>query len=139
MAVDREELVELLKLQMAEIDRLRAEAGRRDAELEGLVNWIAGDAGALEALQAAYADPRSSPSIKVRAASAAVAYERSKPPTAVVFNFGDELREARLRHMAEARERLLRGEEPRTNPNGTWQALTTSKIIDGEKGPEPAA
>jgi hypothetical protein len=62
----------VIREQMAEIDQLRA-------EVAGLVDWIAGEKDALSALQAAYVDPRSTPTNKIRAASSAIAYERSKP------------------------------------------------------------
>jgi hypothetical protein len=78
----------VVREQMAEMDQLRATISRKDAELDTLVDWIRGDAGALEALQAVYADPRQSPANVIKSASAAVAYERAKPPSAaIVANF----------------------------------------------------
>jgi hypothetical protein len=71
----------VVREQMAEIDRLRG-------EVDKLVDWIAGDQDALSALRAIYADPRSSPTNKVKAASAAIGFERAKPPSAtIVANF----------------------------------------------------
>ena len=52
----------VIREQMAEIDQLRA-------EVAGLVDWIAGEKDALSALQAAYVDPRSTPTNKIRAAA----------------------------------------------------------------------
>jgi len=51
-------------------------------------------------LQRLYSDPRNPPSITMKAAGAAVAYERSKPPS-VIANAG-----ASLYDMLEERKRL---------------------------------
>ena len=67
----------VIREQMAEIDQLRA-------EVAALVDWIAGEKDALSALQAAYVDPRSTPTNKIRAAASAIAYERSKPASVTV-------------------------------------------------------
>jgi hypothetical protein len=81
----------VIREQMAEIDQLRA-------EVDGLVDWIAGEKDALSALQAAYVDPRSTPTNKIRAASSAIAYERSKPTSiSVVVDFYEQVRTSRLR------------------------------------------
>jgi hypothetical protein len=131
MTVD---LKTIVKLQMVEIDRLRALVGRKDQELDVLVGWIAGDQDALGALQSVYADPRSKTGDKVRSAAAALPFERAKPPsTAVVLNFGDVLQQARLRHMERERERLLRGEKPAIN------TLEPSMILDQGEDDPPAA
>ena len=68
----------VVREQMAEIDQLRA-------EVDALVDWIAGEKDALSALQAAYVDPRSTPTNKIRAAASAIAYERSKPASVTVI------------------------------------------------------
>jgi hypothetical protein len=67
-----------IKYQMQEIDRLRAELERRDDELKRLVEWINGDADALTVLQLTYTDPKTSTSDRIKAAGAAIAYERPK-------------------------------------------------------------
>src|SRR6516162_11229912 len=80
----------VIREQMAEIDQLRA-------EVAGLVDWIAGEKDALSALQAAYVDPRSTPTNKIRAAASAIAYERSKPASVVVqIDFKSRVRDARM-------------------------------------------
>ena len=56
--------MEVIKQQRAEIDRL--------------VNWINGDADALHCLQSVYNDPSASEGSRIKAAAAAVAYERAK-------------------------------------------------------------
>ena len=75
---------EVARLQYEEIERLRALIKQRDTELDVLVGWIAGDQDALSALQAVYADPRSSPANKIKAAASAIAFERSKPASVTV-------------------------------------------------------
>jgi hypothetical protein len=67
-----------IKYQMQEIDRLRAEIERRDDELKQLLAWINGDADALTTLQLTYMDPKISTSDRIKAAGAAIAYERPK-------------------------------------------------------------
>src|SRR6516164_4580353 len=84
MSDDCEQYREIARLQYEEIERLRALIKQRDTELDVLVGWIAGDQDALSALQAVYADPRSSPANKIKAAASAVAFERSKPGSVTV-------------------------------------------------------
>src|SRR6516162_11166312 len=80
----------VIREQMAEIDQLRA-------EVDALVDWIAGEKDALSALQAAYVDPRSTPTNKIRAAASAIAYERSKPASVtVVVDFKSRVHDARM-------------------------------------------
>jgi len=67
-----------IKYQMQEIDRLRAELERRDDELKQLLAWINGDADALACLQRTYMDPNISTTDRIKAAGAAIAYERPK-------------------------------------------------------------
>jgi hypothetical protein len=78
----------VVREQMAEIDQQRALVGQKNAEIDTLVAWIRGDAGALEALQAVYADPRQSTANVIKSSIGALPYERSKPPSAtIVANF----------------------------------------------------
>ena len=87
----------VIREQMAEIDQLRA-------EVAGLVDWIAGGQDALSALQAAYIDPRSTPTNKIRAAASAIAYERSKPASvSVIVDFKSRVHDARM-HTIELRK-----------------------------------
>jgi hypothetical protein len=95
---------EVARLQYEEIERLRALIKQRDTELDVLVAWIAGDADALGALQSVYADPRSSPANKVKAAIGAIAFERSKPASmSVVVDFKSRVHDARM-HTVELRK-----------------------------------
>ena len=87
----------VIREQMAEIDQLRA-------EVAGLVDWIAGGQDALSALQAAYIDPRSTPTNKIRAAASEIAYERSKPASvSVIVDFKSRVHDARM-HTIELRK-----------------------------------
>jgi hypothetical protein len=61
----------IVREQIAEIDRLRAENNR-------LVAWINGDADALTALQAIYNDTNTSEGNRIRAAASALPFERPK-------------------------------------------------------------
>src|SRR6516165_4407346 len=67
--LDRFEYV--IRLQMAEIDKLRTENKR-------LVDWIMGDADALTCLQAVYNNPASSEGNRIKAAAASLPFERPK-------------------------------------------------------------
>src|SRR6516164_802946 len=91
------QLEQVVREQMAEIDQLRATISQKDQELDGLIAWIATDADALGALQSVYADPRSSPAIKTKAAIGAIAFERSKPASvSVVVDFKSRVHDARM-------------------------------------------
>jgi hypothetical protein len=95
---------EIAHLQSEEIEKLRALVSQRDEELNSLISWIAGDADALGALQAVYADPRSSPANKIKAAIGAIAFERSKPASvSVVVDFKSRVHDARM-HTVELRK-----------------------------------
>jgi hypothetical protein len=67
-----------IKYQMQEIDRLRALLERQDEEFKRLLEWVNGDADALTTLQRTYMDPRISTPDRIKAAGAAIAYERPK-------------------------------------------------------------
>jgi hypothetical protein len=119
MAIDRDELVRLLKLQYAEIDRLRALVGRKDLELDALVGWIMGEGDALSALQAIYADPRQSPANVIKASGLALPFERAKPAGMVIIeeNWMEKTRRIRLETQAKNRAQ--------------WALEDQSKIIEG--------
>jgi hypothetical protein len=109
------QLEHCVRTQMTEIDRLRALIDRKDAELDAVVAWIASDEDALSVLRSVYADPRSSTANKVKAASSAVAYERSKP-AAVVFtmDFRERVKNARLRQLELDKQEWSKLEPPTT-------------------------
>ena len=130
---------EVARLQFEEIERLRALIKQRDAELDGLIAWIATDADALGALQSVYADPRSSPAIKTKAAIGAIAFERSKPASvSVVVDFKSRVHDARMQTVE------LRKQEWTHQPPLDLDAPTPATILGGDHegealGPEPAA
>ena len=83
----------VIRLQMTEIDKLRAEN-------KALVDWIQGDSDALTCLQTIYNSSTTSETNKVKAAAAAIGYERPKMMGAtnlVVVDFRERVRQARLK------------------------------------------
>jgi hypothetical protein len=79
--------------QMEEINQLRA-------EIDLLLGWIQGDADALTCLQTVYNSSTASETNKVKAAAAAIGYERPRMATTaslVVVDFRERVRQARLR------------------------------------------
>jgi hypothetical protein len=88
--LDRYEYV--IRAQMAEIDKLRAENKR-------LLEWINGDRDALTCLQGVYNDPGASEGNRIRAAAAAIPFERPKLSVSVQVSgpslLGDRLDQAR--------------------------------------------
>jgi hypothetical protein len=77
---------------MKVIDQLRTEN-------QALVDWIQGDSDALTCLQTIYNSSTSSEANKVKAAAAAIGYERPKmtPTNLVVIDFRERVRQARLK------------------------------------------
>jgi hypothetical protein len=67
--LDRFECV--IRLQMAEIDKLRTENQR-------LLDWIMGDLDSLTVLQSIYTNPTSTEGNKIKAAASALPFERPK-------------------------------------------------------------
>jgi hypothetical protein len=70
------------------------------AEIDRLVDWIMGDKDALTCLQAVYNSSTASETNKVKAAAAAIGYERPRMATTaslVVVDFRERVRQARLR------------------------------------------
>ena len=82
----------VVREQMAEISRQRNEIDR-------LLGWINGDSDALTCLQTVYNSSTASEANKVKAAAAAIGYERPKmtPTNLVVLDFRERVRQARLR------------------------------------------
>ena len=85
-----------LRLQMAKIDQLRAEIKNLVEENKNLVEWANGDRDALSRLQRTYNDPKVSDGNRIRAASAAIAFER--PKLTVNVQVGPALLGERLDH-----------------------------------------
>jgi hypothetical protein len=128
---------EVARLQSEEIEKLRALVNQRDAELDGLIAWIAGDAGALETLQSVYADPRTSTANKVKAATSAIGFEISKPASVVVqYDFRGRVENARSRTIELRKQEWQRAE---SQPPLDLDAPTPPTILGGDYGPDPAA
>ena len=92
-----------IKSQAQEIDPLRAELDRRDDELKRLLEWIDGDSDALATLQRTYMDPKTSTTDRIKAAGAAIAYERAKLSVQVRLGpavLGDRLDQSRVKTIA---------------------------------------
>jgi hypothetical protein len=129
------QLEHALREQMGEIDRLRAIIDQKDVELDAVIAWIAGDEDALAVLRSVYVDPRTSVPNKVKAASSALPFERSKPASVtVIADFRGRVENARSRTI-ELRKQEWRQEQP---------AELASTILGGDRegealGPDPAA
>jgi hypothetical protein len=95
-----------VKYQQTEIDRLRAENERQNEELTQLLAWINGDSDALVTLQRIYMNPQESTADRIKAAGAAVGYERHK--FSVQVRVGPSLLAERL-----AQARTLKTVEPK--------------------------
>jgi hypothetical protein len=114
------EYQEVARLQYEEIERLRALVKQREAELDVVVGWIAGEGDALTRLQAIYADPRSRVGDVIKASGLALPFERAKPASvAVVVDFKARVHDARqrtveLRKAEWARQGQLALESPAT-------------------------
>jgi hypothetical protein len=131
------ELEGVVRSQMQEIDQLRAAIGQKDRELDAVLAWIAGDAGALETLQSIYIDPRASIPWKVRAAIGAIGFERSKPASvSVVVDFKSRVHDARMQTVELRKQEWTRPLD--------LDAPTPPTILGGDRegdalGPDPAA
>lgn len=82
----------IIRAQMTEIDKLRTEVKR-------LVDWINDDSDALTCLQAVYSNPASSEGNRIKAAAAALPFERPKVSVSVSVRgpavLGERLDQAR--------------------------------------------
>ena len=82
----------VIREQMKTIEQQRAEIDR-------LLSWITGDSDALTCLQATYNSTTASAGNKIKAAAAAIGYERPKmvATSLVVVDFRERVRQARLK------------------------------------------
>ena len=67
-----------LHTMLDENEALRAERDQLRAEVKRLVDWVTGDRDALVCLQSIYNDPSAPENNRIKAASAAIAFERPK-------------------------------------------------------------
>jgi peptide deformylase len=82
-----------LRAQMDKINELRAENKR-------LIDWVMGDTDALTTLQSVYSNPTAPEGNRIKAAAAAIGYERPKVAVTanlVVVDFRERVRQARLK------------------------------------------
>ena len=103
------QLLDLIKEQNKAIEKLIAERDGMRLEIDALVGWIQEDRDALMCLQTIYNNPTIDETSRIKAASAALGYERPKPPTmnvsAGVTDFREYVRTIRLRQEAKDRAR----------------------------------
>jgi hypothetical protein len=94
---------------MEEIERLRA-------EIKQLVDWIMGDRDALSCLQAIYNNPAAAEGSRIKAAAAAIAFERPKLTVRVQMAgpalLGDRLDGARAIKVINPEPELLPPSQP---------------------------
>jgi hypothetical protein len=74
----------IIELQIAEIEKLRAENQR-------LIDWIMGDADAHTTLQSIYLDPNAPQGNRIKAANAAIPFEKGKRLSEPAFELRAEL------------------------------------------------
>jgi hypothetical protein len=67
-----------LHTMLDENEVLRAQVAELQAEVRQLVDWVMGDRDALVCLQSIYNDPSAPENSRIKAASAAIGYERPK-------------------------------------------------------------
>jgi hypothetical protein len=67
-----------LHTMLDENEELRAQLGELRAEVKRLVDWINGDRDALVCLQTIYNNPGADEGSRIKAAAAAIGYERAK-------------------------------------------------------------
>jgi len=73
-------LLDLIKEQNKAIEKLIAERDGMRQEIAALVGWIQEDRDALMALQQIYNSPTADEASRIKAAAAAIGYERASPP-----------------------------------------------------------
>ena len=135
MTVTVQEMADVVRRQMAAIDQLKAENAQLKNELAALVAWAQCDDDALMVLQKTYSNPNASEDRKLKAATAALPYERAKPAAqsvGVVVSLVEHVRTIRLAQEAKDRAR--------------WAAEDAGKLIEhrpstilGQEPGDPAA
>ena len=90
---------EIVRLQYVIREQVQ-EIAQLQAEIDRLVDWINGDSDALTCLQTVYNSSTASETNKVKAAAAAIGYERPRMATTaslVVVDFRERVRQAQLK------------------------------------------
>jgi hypothetical protein len=113
---DPKQLLDIIDQQNKAIEKLLAE---RD-ELRALLEANGQKLDALTCLQRVYNDPQTDETTRIRAAAAAIGFERPKMPTAtlVTIDFRERVRQARLKSLAELKtiEHQPAVEQPSSDP-----------------------
>jgi hypothetical protein len=101
----------VIREQMAEIEKLRAERDVLIDENKRLVHWIQGDLDAHTVLQSVYTDPAAPQGNRVKAAAAALPFEKGKvPSTSPPIQFVEVVPLKELYEMRKARQERLQGQ-----------------------------
>ena len=128
-------LLDLIKQQNKALETLMAERDSQRQEIAALVNWIQEDRDALMALQSIYNSPTADETSRIKAASAAIGYERGKPAQVVVqVDFRERVRNARLRQLELDRAEWARQDAAKLD----LDAPTPPTILGGPEA-DPAA
>ena len=97
-----------------ENEALRGEVDKLRAENKCLIDWIMGDADALATLQRVYLNSDEPAANRIKAAAAAIGYERPKLAATgvVIVDFRERVRQARLKATAKLIEHMPDTPEP---------------------------
>jgi hypothetical protein len=129
-------LLDLIKQQNAAIEKLIAERDSQRQEIAALVNWIQEDRDALMALQSIYNSPTADEASRIKAASAAIGYERGKPAQVVIeVDFRERVRNARLRQLELDKAEWARQDAEKKLPLDL-NAEPAPTVLGGDYGPE---
>src|SRR6516164_1188378 len=93
-----------------ENEALRAEITKLNGQLSTLVDWIMGDADALTTLQGVYLNPDEPAANRIKAAAAAIGFERPKLTATANLDFvgfRERVRQARLKAVAKTLEKTI--------------------------------
>ena len=92
-----------------ENEALRAEVTKLKEQISTLVNWINGDVDALTTLQGLYLSPDEPAANRIKAAAAAIGYERPRLTASanlITIDFRERVRQARLKADAKLIEHI---------------------------------
>jgi hypothetical protein len=137
-------LLDLIKQQNAAIEKLIAERDSQRQEISALVSWIQEDKDALMCLQQIYNNPTVDEVNRIKAASAAIGYERGKPAqVSVVIDFKERVRNARLRTLEQNKAKWAAEDAAKVIEHQPLDlnAEPAPTVLGGDYGPEadPAA
>jgi hypothetical protein len=102
-------LTEALTEALDQKESLAAELAEVKGQLSTLVDWVMGDADALTTLQGVYLNPHEPAANRIKAAAAAIGFERPKltaTANLVVVDFRERVRQAWLKATAKLLEHI---------------------------------